>query len=260
MLILLGLCFGSFVNALVWRLHKKRNFVTERSECTHCHHVLAWNDLIPVVSWLSLRGKCRYCKKPIEDTPLTEISVALLFTGSYVVWPYGFEAAGILLFVLWAVALVWMAALSLYDARWMLLPDKLNIPFIFLGVVIGGVRFVGVEHLSFEAAAWEMILGIGMIAGLYGLLYGVSKGAWIGFGDVKLALFIGAVLGWQQALLALLLANICALLLVLPQLMQRKLSTKAHVPFGPFLLLGCVLAFLIGEPIISWYLSGLGLV
>ena len=76
---MVGLAFGSFVNALVWRIRHKRDFVSERSECTHCHHVLAWNDLIPVLSWLMLRGKCRYCHKKIDDSPVVEVTTAALF-------------------------------------------------------------------------------------------------------------------------------------------------------------------------------------
>ena len=102
----LGLLFGSFVNALVWRLRKKRDFVKERSECTHCHHVLEWYDLVPVLSWLSLGGKCRYCHKKIDDSPLTEIGVSVAFAISYAWWPFGFSAAGWALLVLWLVALV----------------------------------------------------------------------------------------------------------------------------------------------------------
>lgn len=255
---LIGLSMGSFVNALVWRLRKKRDFVRERSECTHCHHVLGWKDLIPVVSWVLLKGRCRYCHKKIEDSPLTEIATAGLFVVSYMVWPYGFEPFGLALFVLWLVSSVFLVALAVYDLRWMLLPDKLTLPLIGLGLIGGGVRFFGVANLSPVAAAGEVLMGIGAIAGVYALLYLISKGAWIGFGDVKLSIFIGALLGWQQALLALFLANVFAMLVVLPALSRKKISARSHVPFGPFLIAGCITAFLFGQPLLSWYLAILG--
>ncbi|MFZ1812597.1 MAG: prepilin peptidase, partial [Candidatus Saccharimonadales bacterium] len=130
---LLGLCFGSFVNALVWRIRKKRDIVRERSECTHCHHILAWYDLVPVVSYLLLRGRCRYCRKPIDDTPLTELATALLFVISYLAWPYQLATvADWSLVVLWLVLLVGLVALADYDIRWYLLPDVIVFPLIVL--------------------------------------------------------------------------------------------------------------------------------
>ncbi len=98
----LGLCFGSFVNAAVWRIKNKRDMVKDRSECVHCHHKLSGLDLVPVVSWLSLKGQCRYCKKPIDDSPLVELGVAAYFVASYIFWPYGLSnGLEIAQFVFW---------------------------------------------------------------------------------------------------------------------------------------------------------------
>lgn len=252
---IVGLAFGSFVNALVWRIRHKRDFVSERSECTHCHHVLAWNDLIPVVSWLTLRGKCRYCHKKIDDSPIVESATAMLFILSYVVWPFGFTDAGVVLFIAWLTALVILVALAVYDIRWYLLPDKLVFPLVGIGVVIGISRFYFVEGLSIGAAALEMVLGVLMISGLYFVLHQVSSGKWVGFGDVKLAIFIGLILGWQSALLALFLANLVGLVVVLPLLIIKKIHAKSKIPFGPFLIVASFIAFLWGEKIISWYLG-----
>ena len=93
----LGLCAGSFVNALVWRLHeqkrskkadKKLSILNGRSMCVHCRHELTWYDLIPLFSWLLLRGKCRYCKKPISwQYPIVELATAAVFVLSYIFWP-----------------------------------------------------------------------------------------------------------------------------------------------------------------------------
>lgn len=254
-LALSGLCFGSFVNALVWRLKKKRDFVKERSECTHCHHILAWYDLIPVLSWLSLGGKCRYCRKKIDDSPLTELGVAFVFVLSYVYWPLGFSVAGVVLFVLWLVALVLLAALFLYDMKWSLLPNALTFPLIGIGVVWVVVYYGWLVPASFIEAAQGVALGIASVAGLYGLLYAVSKGEWVGFGDVKLGIFMGLVLGWQGGLLAVMLANVTAFLVIVPGLLTQKVTRKSRIPFGPFLIIGTVLAFLFGSQLISAYAS-----
>lgn len=252
---LLGLLFGSFVNALVWRLHAKRNFVTERSECTHCHHVLAWYDLVPVLSWLLLKGRCRYCGKRIEDSPLTELGVALAFTISYLWWPLGFSAAGLVLFGLWLVALVLLAALFLYDLRWSLLPDALTLPLIVLGLIWVSVYYGILAPQSLGASLMSISFGIASVAGLYGALYAVSSGEWVGFGDVKLGVFMGLVLGWEQGLLAVMLANCLAFLVVVPGLVTKKMTRKSRIPFGPFLIVATVLAFLGGNWMIGVYVT-----
>lgn len=256
-LVLLGLCFGSFVNALVWRIHKKRNFVSERSECTHCHHVLAWNDLIPVVSWAMLRGKCRYCHKKIDDSPIVEILTAVAFVVSYLAWPYGFETSGTVLFGMWLVALVLLVALAVYDMRWYLLPDAMVFPLIVVGMAIGVTRFVSVEGSELGQALLNMVLGVGVISGLYFALYEYSSGKWVGFGDVKLGIFIGVILGWQGALFALFLANFIGLLYVLPLLLLKKVHTSSKIPFGPFLIVASFVTFLWGQQLIEWYLQSI---
>jgi prepilin signal peptidase PulO-like enzyme (type II secretory pathway) len=232
---LLGLCFGSFVNALVWRLKKKRDFVKERSECTHCHHILAWYDLIPVVSWLMLRAKCRYCHKKIDDSPLTELAVALAFIISYILWPLGFSTAGWALFVLWLIALVLLAALFLYDLKWFLLPNVLMFPLIGIGVVWAVVYYTFVSPEPLLVVLQNVALGIASVAGLYGALYYVSQGEWVGFGDVKLGIFMGLVLGWQHGLLAVLLANVLAFVVIAPGFnvsswLRRLTSRSSSLP------------------------------
>lgn len=254
-LTIVGLCLGSFINALVWRIRHKRDMWRERSECTHCHHKLAWYDLLPVVSWLSLGGRCRYCRKVIDDNPLVELITPALFLVSYVAWPYGWSAWGWALFGLWMAAVVVMIALTVYDLRWFLLPDRMTFPLMAVGAAIGAVKFGLIEQSGVVAALMTMTGGVVIIAGLYGGLYYISKGKWVGFGDVKLAVFIGLVLGWQGALLGLFIANLAGCLVVLPGLLSGRLTRKSKVPFGPFLIIGCMTAFLWGGTIIEWYLK-----
>ena len=97
--------------------------------------------------------------------------------------------------------------------------------------------------------------GLLSVAGLYELLYIVSKGAWVGFGDVKLGVFMGLILGWKQGLLAVVLANFIAFFWVLPGLLSGKIKRTARIPFGPFLILATFLAFLFGGLMLEWYLS-----
>jgi prepilin signal peptidase PulO-like enzyme (type II secretory pathway) len=253
----IGAAFGSFIDAVTWRLHNKRNFVSERSECEHCHHILGPLDLIPVLSWLWLRGKCRYCKSPITPlAPITELVMALLFVISYLYWPFSLETwQGVALFVMWLVYLVMLGILFVYDVRWQLLPNVVVYPLIVLGLADAALRVsVQVPSASVIDYATHVVLGVAAMAGVYGTLYVVSRGRWVGFGDVKLAIFMGAVLGWQKTLMVLMLANIIGLLVVAPGLLTHKLTPKSHVPFGPFMIMAFVIAGLFGDALVSWYL------
>jgi len=251
-----GAIFGSFAGAVTWRIKKKKDFVRGRSECEQCHHQLAALDLVPIFSWLLLKGKCRYCKKPIGVSALVaELVLGLAFMLSYLSWPLGFD--GILnglLFGLWLVALVLFMILSLYDMRWTLLPNKVMYPLIVVSLLFFAGRML-LDDMSLSTSVLELLYALTPIAGVYGALYVVSGGKWVGFGDVKLGVALGLLLGWQQALLALVLANLIGLVFVFPGLVRKKLDRTSHVPFGPFLIVAGVLAFLYGSYLINAYLS-----
>src|SRR5579862_3972601 len=142
-----GLAAGSFVNALVWRLHEntkpkakkhssKLSIVNGRSICPSCRHKLAWYDLIPIFSWLALKGECRYCQKPISlQYPLVELTGGLVFAGSYAFWPQIVHQNGQwLLLAAWLAASVGLLALAVYDLRWMLLPNRIIYPTLVVTV------------------------------------------------------------------------------------------------------------------------------
>ncbi|MGB3008809.1 MAG: prepilin peptidase [Candidatus Saccharimonadales bacterium] len=257
-LFFLGLCFGSFVNALVWRLRHNRDFVSERSECPRCHHQLSWNDLLPIVSWLWLKGACRYCRKPISwQYPLVEFVTAVLFVVSYYAWPLTLiTSADWLYFGLWLFALVIMVALAVYDALWYELPDKLTASLAVVAVAMVAVQMLFIQQTSLTGAVVYVVASLLPIAGLYGVLYLVSNKQWVGLGDVKLGVGLGLILGWELALLAVFIANAVGLLAVIPGLLSRKLSRKSNIPFGPFLIIGAYLSFLFGRVLIDWYFAG----
>lgn len=254
LLALVGLAFGSFVNALVWRLHEGRDWVHERSECTHCHHQLAAKDLIPVVSYLLLRGKCRYCHKPIQDGPVVELAVPALFVLSYLLWPVPLEGGGLFEFGLWLIFLVGFAALALYDFKWFILPDVIVFPLIGLAVlqVVGG-------WLLFDRSLGALtgpLIGAGIISGLFLTLFQLSQGTWIGFGDVKLGVILGLLAGSAlPALMVLLAASLIGTLVAVPMLIQGKANRKTHLPFGPLLIAGMVITELFGAGLIDWYIN-----
>ncbi len=257
LLIVIGLAFGSFVNALVWRLHQKRDWVRERSECPHCHHQLAPKDLVPVLSWLSLGGKCRYCHKPIPDSPLVELALPALFVLSYLYWPEPLQGVGLFSFIIWLLFLIGFTVLAVYDLKWFLLPDVVVFPLIALAViqVIGRLFFGGTwqEVLS-------SVLGALVISGLFYLIFMFSKGRWIGFGDVKLAVVLGLLAGGVlPALLVLFVASLVGTFVSLPMVLAGKANRKSHLPFGPMLITGLIVVVLFGQSMIDWYASLIGI-
>ena len=255
-LLFVGLCLGSFVNAAVWRIKNKKNLTTERSECTHCHYKLEPKDLVPVLSWLWLKGRCRKCKKPISaQYPLVELAVAAYFVASLAFWPYGFsDVIDLLRFGIWLLAGVAFAILVVYDYKWMLLPDKVVFPLIGLGAATSILYVLQAD--SILSALLSIIGSVVILSGFYFFLYQYSKGKWIGFGDVKLGLALGLLVAdWRLALLTLFLANFIGCIVVIPGMVLKKIKRNSHIPFGPFLIAGAILANLFGMKILTWYLA-----
>jgi leader peptidase (prepilin peptidase)/N-methyltransferase len=276
-----GLALGSFAGATVWRLRAKQlvqdkasgeeydkkeykallpltktTAKNDRSRCLHCGHILNWYDLIPLVSWLSTKGKCRYCHVQIGAfEPLIELGTAVFFVASYLLWPYhlgtGLEITH---FALWLLAGVMLAILFAYDLKWFLLPNKLVFPLIAIGVAVAGI-IVGTS----PDVGWAFINLAGavlILSGLYLAVWVLSKGKWIGFGDVKLGLALALLLAdYKLAFVALFAANLIGCLIVIPGMIRGKMTRTTHVPFGPLLIAGFVIAGLVGQHIIDAYMS-----
>ncbi len=263
-LLLLGLCFGSFANAAVWRLYKqesvkskkvkKQYSITQgRSMCPHCRHTLGLTDLIPVISWLTLKGKCRYCKKPISaQYPAVELTTATLFITSYIWWPYGFHNGGLLQFVLWLVFLVGFMVLLVYDLRWFLLPDRVVYPLIWLAlaqVLVLATVYGGGLH-TVTTALW----GVVVASGLFWALFQISDGKWIGGGDVKLGVVLGLLVGGPvPSMLMIFTASLLGTVYALPLMLMGRAKASSRVPFGPFMIMATIIVYLFGSSLIAWF-------
>lgn len=265
-LIVLGLCFGSFVNALIYRLHwqethskatkaenKKYSIAKGRSICPNCKHELTAKDLVPIFSWLYLRGRCKYCAKPISwQYPLVEAATAALFVTSYVLWPQDLSLAeNIVGFATWILCLVGFVALTVYDIKYMILPNK--IIFILIMAAIASILLKSLIISAIEpitVAMWGAVIG----GGLFYLLFQISGGAWIGGGDVKLGFLIGLLVGGPvPALLVLFLASLLGTLYSVPLMLARKVKARSRIPFGPFLIISAIIVQLFGNGIVDWY-------
>lgn len=249
-----GLAFGSFVNALVWRV-KTGKSMNGRSQCPNCKHNLSALDLIPVLSWLMLRGKCRYCKKPISwQYPAVELAGALVFVASYHFWPVELVSRGDwLLFITWLVSSVGLLALAVYDLRWMLLPSKILYPTAAIAIS-GRLIYLAAYESDKAQAALELLLSVAIASGIFFILYIVSSGRWIGFGDVRLGLITGALLADPgKSFLMIFLASMLGTLFVLPSLLTKKKNLQAKIPYGPFLIIGAFISLLFGQNLVDWY-------
>lgn len=279
-LLVLGLALGSFTNALVWRLREQEQLKKAkkkptkdqlaslsiskgRSMCPSCKHELAWYDLVPVLSWLTLKGRCRYCDKAISGQyPLIELLVGTLTILSYYAWPLQLDSmAGWLVFGIWAVILVIFTALLIYDVKWMELPNRLVYP--LYAAVAGFVALEMVASIdSFLAAKMALISiagGFLILGGLFWVIYQLSGGKWIGGGDVRLGFALGVLLGWQKSLLALTLAAYLGTLVIVALMLVGKYHRKVRIPFGPMLIIAAIFSMLWGRHVIDLYkrLSGL---
>jgi len=246
----LGLCFGSFLNVCILRLaredKKDRSLFHPPSSCPHCHRRIAWRDNIPVVSWLLLHGKCRWCGHPISTQyPVVEAVVGVLWLAAMLA--YGptlhFVAAAVLGTILLGIAVT--------DARHYLIPDEYN----WVGLGLGLALSLGEGVDGFLQA----VLGA---AGGFGVLFAVGLlGRWIlkeeamGGGDIKMMAMVGSFVGWKGALLTVFAAAVFGSLVYVPLLLLKK---KRLVPFGVFLAMGAALTFVAGDTILDWYRRFLG--
>lgn len=282
-LVIVGLVMGSFAGATVWRLRArqlrddkhhgelvdtseykqlekltKSSIADDRSQCLHCGYKLRWYDMIPVISWVLLKGKCRNCHKPIGVMePLLELGIMTFFVLSYMFWPYAMTSGiEVTMFIIWLVAGVGLAILFAYDSKWFILPDKVNFIVIGLGILYS---ILVVVIASDKLSAILSIVGSALIlSGLYLVLYFISRGKWVGFGDIKLGLGLALLLtDWRLAFIALFAANLVGTIAVLPGIITGKLKRNTHVPFGPLLIIGLVIAQLSGGYIVSMYFSSL---
>jgi prepilin signal peptidase PulO-like enzyme (type II secretory pathway) len=264
-LFVLGLCAGSFIDALVWRMHeqskapktkgKNLSILSGRSQCPKCGHSLSAKDLVPLLSWIALKGKCRYCKKPISvQIPIIEISTGLTFMFSYLLWPVELASDGqMILFTAWLLVSVGLLALLVYDFKWMLLPNRILYPTLLVAAAGRLIYILGFSpDRGHDLTQW--VLAVAVASGIFWLLFMVSSGKWIGFGDVRLGLITGTALATPAlAFFMIFLASALGTLFIAPALLAGKKSMTSRIPFGPFLIAATFLALLFGQGFIDWY-------
>jgi leader peptidase (prepilin peptidase)/N-methyltransferase len=246
----LGLIVGSFLNSVIYRLETGENFLKGRSFCPHCKHILSWKDLIPILSFLILRGKCKYCKKKISlQYPLVEFFTGILFI--LAVFIFGDQSFISLIFY-WILT-CFLLIIFVYDLKHYLIPDRVIYPAIFLTLPYQSFKIWNFGHWNlFEV--WNLVLGI--LPSLFFLaIILISRETWMGFGDFKLSILMGLILGWPNILVALFFAFLSGAIVGLVLIFFKKKTLKSQIPFAPFLVSGTFFSMFFGKEIINWYLS-----
>jgi leader peptidase (prepilin peptidase) / N-methyltransferase len=241
-----GLAFGSFMSVVVERVPKKESIVAPRSRCPSCGHQLAAADNIPIVSWVALRGKCRYCGTRISPRYLAaEVLTA-------VVWALAVVRLGVSWNLLAYLPFLWvLVALSLIDLETKLLPNRIVYPALIAGPLLLALAAVldrgGID--DWGRALVAMVVSAGGF-----LLVALINPAGMGMGDVKLAGLIGLFLGyasWGRVVAGFFLAFLTGAIVGVVLMVAGRAGRKTAIPFGPFMALGAILSVLYGEPILE---------
>lgn len=262
-LAILGASVGSFLSVVIYRLkHKQKGTLLGRSRCPHCKKPLTTFDLIPVLNYILLGGRCRYCHEPISLYYFfLEITTALIFLLMYLRFPFVMEGN-----VLSDYSIDWISALQYlfavvegtlligifyFDLQHMEVPNLLLYPLIVVGL-LGSLVTRSVDFPSLLIAIAAAIVFFG------GQRY-ISKGKWLGEGDVYLAVGMAVMFGWKLLIVAVSLSYIIGAVLCIILLATKALKVKSKIPFAPFLVFGTFATMLYGNEILAWYMNLLNL-
>lgn len=244
MVFVAGTVVGSFLNVVILRTRAKTSVADGRSKCTSCQTALSPRDLVPVLSFCALRGKCRSCKVPISiQYPLVELSAGLLFLLAFLNDGLGLSFVRDLAFS--SVLLV----IFVFDLRYMEIPDRFTVP---------AMVFALIANLYLGVAWWSLALGAIAGGGFFLAQFVLSKGKWIGGGDIRLGALMGLMLGLSSTVAALFVAYVVGAIYAAWLLATKRASAESQVPFGTFLAVATVVVMLVGDQIVGWYLGLIG--
>lgn len=236
---LYGIVVGSFVNVLIYRIPLHENIATEHSHCMTCNTRLRWYDLVPLFSWIMLKGRCRYCKARIS----AQYPVIELINGCGYVLVFMFNGLN-LSSILYVMAFSMLTAITVIDMRTYEIPVGLNIAIGVLGIINMAFDF---SNLAYYA------IGMVSVSSFLLILYLVTKGRGIGGGDIKLMAAAGLLLGWKHIILALIIG--CILGSIIHIALMKICKKDRMLAFGPYLSAGIFIVMLFGDKILDWYVG-----
>ena len=263
-----GAAVGSFLSVVVYRVHSgKKGILLGRSMCPHCKKPLKWKHLIPIFSFLFLGGKCAYCGKRIGKHYFgLEVLTALVFVLTFLSWNFIIETPSTIdpnlisytidwrifeTFVFYILEMGLMMAIFFYDLLYREIPDRFSLPAIALGILAAflfgapGIASIGI--------------GLLIIAVFFGGQILLSKGAWLGGGDLRLGALMAVLLGWEYMVVAMIIGYLFGAFVSIVLLLGNKASRSTAIPFGPFLITGLLISLFLGEEIVNLYFKILGI-
>lgn len=250
---LLGIAVGSFLNVVVFRA-KENEPVKGRSKCRACLEPVATIDLIPVVSYFALKGRCRKCTSVLEwQYPVIELATGVLFGLFFVRAAMGIgypgfveESEWLLLFARDAIIICFLLIIFVYDFRYSYILDRFSIPAIIIALLL---------NMALGAPVLSLLLGALLIGAFFAFQFLVSKGRWVGGGDIRMGLLMGAFLGLQLGVVALFLSYVLGAIIGIFLLVFKHRKPDSHVPFGTFMALAMLVTMVWGQQVSDWYLS-----
>jgi len=250
LIVILGAAFGSFFNVLVYRLPRRESIVWPGSHCPNCNKAIPFYLNVPVLSYIILGGKCKYCKTPIHwHYLILEIVTPLLWISLF----YHFFqrqdfSTELFLFSKYVVFISFGIVIFFIDLFHKIIPDRLSLPLIVIGLALSFCPWSDVTPLQSLLGA---AIGFGLFYGIGLLYYLTSKKEGMGGGDIKYIAAIGAFVGPWNILFIIILSSFIAVVVMLAQLRGRSRAFA----FGPFLVIGSYLYIMIGPQILDWYLG-----
>jgi len=243
----LGVIIGSFLNVVILRYGTGFSFVSGSSKCFSCSHKLAWYDLVPLFSFVFLRGRCRYCGSKISyQYPLVELISGLIFLSLYfhIFWKSP------VFFIFDIVAFSLLLTIAVYDFRHKIIPDGLVYSFIVISL-IKVLYFVGLSYVFSFPFYLDLLAGPILFLFFY-TLWAVSSGKWIGFADATLSLGVGWFLGFWAGISAIILSfwigaifSLFVIAIGRLNLLSKKLTIKSEIPFAPFIILAVFIEYFV---------------
>jgi len=240
-----GLCIGSFLNVCIYRLPEGIFFKKQRSECPACGKMIRFYDNIPVLSYLILRGRCRYCKATISIRyPLVELITGVSAVSTYM--KFGLTLEGLIYFVFIAVLIV----VIYIDIDHQIIPDIITKP----GIPIGFIASFFLTSMTMKASVLGIIAGGGSLLSVAWIYRLITKREGMGGGDIKLLAMIGGLIGWKGVIFTIYTASVAGTIVGLPMILLKNKNFRFKIPFGPFLSMGAISYIFFGEAVINWYL------
>lgn len=243
---LFGLIVGSFLNAWMWRVRENLSVINARSICPQCRQRIAFYDDVPLLSFILLKGKCRFCHGKISwYYPIVELSMGILYLAAFLL-QHGQNVCTPEVIRDWII-IFFLAFIFLYDLKYREILDFTTLPLSF---------FLFVFSISIGWHEWwNMLIGAGIGAGFFLIQLIISRGKWIGGGDIRLGLLMGVILGWPYIVVALMLAYILGALISLILLALKKKRLTSEMPFGTYLTVATFIVMFWGKVMVDWYLG-----